>query len=104
LAGGVISIARGVSIDEFDRLNKHPGGAATGVIDAALERLNHLNQQADNATRGIKFTTFFPLGAGKTAQKVFINPAQDVLRASVFIADLYIVDEVYELAEALLIE
>ena len=90
--------------DELDRLHEHAGGAATGVIDPSLIRLQHLDQQLDHAARGVELAALFAFGTGKLRQKVFVNAAQHVLGPGLCVADLDIADEINELAEPLLVE
>ena len=46
-------------------LNKHASRPATGVVYTALKRLNHLDEQANNAIRGIELASVFAFRAGE---------------------------------------
>ena len=52
-----VSVSAGVGVDELDRLNEHTGRAAAGVIDAPVVRLYHLDEQLDDAARGVELAT-----------------------------------------------
>src|SRR6266702_1164446 len=74
-----VSNAAPVLPNEFFALHEHSGGATTGVIHAALVRLDHLNEQFDDAARGIEFATLFSFRASELLQEVFIRASKDVL-------------------------
>ena len=99
-----VAVARGVRADELDRLDEHAGGAAAGVVDAAPVGLQHLDQELDDAARGVELASLLALGAGELGQEVLVDPADHVLRAGVLVAHLDVADHVDELAEPLLVE
>ena len=90
--------------DEFHRLHEHAGRPAAGIVDPALIRLQHLDQELDHATRGIELAAFLAFGAGELRQKVFVNSAEHVLGPGVLVAHPDIADHVDELAETRLVE
>ncbi len=93
-----------VGFDEFLGLHEHAPGAAAGVVDAALVRREHADEEADDAARGVELAAILPLGAGELGQKVFIDPAENVLGAVFPVAEADRADEVDEFAEAMFIE
>ena len=52
-SGAGVAVAGGVGLDELDGLDEHAGGAAAGVVDAALVGLEHFDQQPDDGLRGV---------------------------------------------------
>ena len=93
-----------MGLDELHRLDKHAAGAAAGVIDPALVGGKHLHQHTDDAAGRVELAAFLAFGAGELGQEVFVDPAQDVFGAVLFVAQADVADQVDELAEALLIE
>ena len=73
-----VSVARGMGFNELYRLDKHARGAAAGVIDPALVRLDHLYEDADHGARGVELTTLATLGECELLQEVFVNLSQHV--------------------------
>ena len=61
-------------------LHEHPARAAARVIDPPLEGPQHLDQHADDGTRGVELAAALAFGPRKPAQKVLVNPAQHVAR------------------------
>ena len=93
-----------MSRDELLRLDEHPGGTAARVVDAALERLEHLDEEPDDAARGVELAALLALGARELGKEILIAQAEDVFRAALVVAELDVGDEVDELAEALFVE
>ena len=58
-----------VGFDELLRLHEHAARAAAGIVDAAFVGREHLDQQADDALRGVELAAFLALGAGELARK-----------------------------------
>ena len=67
-----------VGLHEALGLDEHAGGAAAGVVDAALVGLQHLDQQPHDAARGEELAAELALGLGELAEEVFVDPAQGV--------------------------
>ena len=99
-----VAVAGGVGLDELHRLDEHAGGAAAGVVDAALVRFQHLHQELDDATRGVELAALLPLGAGELGEEVLVHPSQHVFGAGFRVSNLDVGDHVNELAEAGLVE
>ena len=51
--------------NELDGLYEHPGRAAAGVVDPALERFQHLDEEPHDAARGVEFAALASLGQGE---------------------------------------
>ena len=90
--------------DELLGLHEHAGRAAAGVVDTALVRLDHLDQQLDHAARRVELAALLPFGAGELREEVLVYAAQDVLRATLPVADADVGDHVDELAETYLVQ
>ena len=101
-----VAVAVGVRADELDRLHEHARRAAAGVVDPPVVRLEHLDQQLDDAARRVELAALLALGAGELREEVFVDPAEHVLGAArLGVADsANVADEVDELAEPLLVE
>ncbi len=54
-----------VGFDEFFRLHEHAAGTAAGIVDAAFLGSEHLDEEADDALRGVELAALFALGAGE---------------------------------------
>jgi len=61
-----IAVTAGVCVDELNRLHEHARGAATWIVDPASVGFQHLDQELDDAARGVEFTTLLPLRVRKT--------------------------------------
>ncbi len=61
------------------RLHEHAAGAAGGVEDAAVERLDDLDDQADDAARRVELAALLALGAGELAEEVLVDAAEGVV-------------------------
>ena len=68
-----VAIARGVRADELDRLHEHAGGAAAGIVDPAPVWLQHLDQELDDAARGVELASLLALGARELGQEVLVE-------------------------------
>ena len=88
-----------VGLDELFALDEHAAGAAAGVVDAALVRLDHLDQQPDDAARRVELAALLAFGAGELAEEVLVDAAEDVLGAVLLAAEADGADEVDQLAE-----
>ena len=67
-----------MSFDKLCALNKHSARAACRVEDAAMIRLNHLNDELDNRCGCEKLSAPLSLAHGEFAEKVFINLPEHV--------------------------
>ena len=103
-AGVAVAVAGGVGLDELDGLDEHAGGAAAGVVDAAFVRLEHFDQEPDDAARGVELAAFSALGNGELFEEVFVNAAEDVSGAGLGAAHFDVAHHVDHLAEAGLVE
>ena len=88
-------------LDELFGLNKHTRGSAAGVVDAAVKRLDHLDQQFDDAARCVELAAALALRPGELAEEVLVDAAKDIFRAVLFIAQANGADEIDKLAQAM---
>ena len=95
-----VSVAGRVGADELDRLHEHARRAAAGIVDPALPRLQHLDQEPDHAARGVELAALLPLRARELRKEVLVDAAEHVPGAGVLVADPDVAHEVDELAEA----
>src|SRR5581483_11075886 len=65
--------------DERLALDEHAARSAAWVVDAPLERLDHLDNQAHDASRGVELAALLAFSAGELAEEVFVDAAEDVL-------------------------
>ena len=93
-----------VGFHEFLTLDEHAAGAAGGVVDAALVRGDHLDEEADDAGGGVELAAVLALGARKLGEEVLEDAPEEVLGPAGGICELDGADEVDELAEAVLVE
>ena len=75
LGGGVLLVLG----DEARRLHEHAAGAAGGVEDAAVEGLDDLREQPDDAARRVELAALLAFGAGELAEEVFVDAAEGVV-------------------------
>ena len=75
LGGGVLLVLG----DEARRLHEHAAGAAGGIEDAAVEGLDDLGEQPDDAARRVELAALLALGAGELAEEVFVDAAEGVV-------------------------
>ena len=85
-------------------LHEHAGRAAARVVDSPLVRREHLDQHADHAARRVELPAVLSFGTGELREEVFVDAAQDVLRAVLGIAQPDRADHVDQLAQAVLVE
>jgi hypothetical protein len=93
-----------VLLDELFGLDKHAAGATAGVVDTALVGSQHLDQQTDDAGRGVELAALLAFGAGELGEKIFVDAAEDVLAAPGLVAQANVADQIDELAETLLVQ
>ena len=99
-----VDIAGRMRPDEFNRLHKHAGRAATRDVDPAPIGLQHLDQQPDDATRRVELAALLAFRTSEPGQKVLAHAAKHVQRTGLCITHPDITDHVDELPEALLVE
>src|SRR5690606_35970159 len=99
-----VAAAAAVLLHEALALHEHAARATAGVVDAALERLEHLDQQLDHAARRVELAAALALGAGEAAEEVLVDAAEDVLGAALGVAHGDGADEVDELAQLRLVD
>ena len=99
-----IAVSGSMGADELDRLHKHAGRAATGVVNSALIGFQHLDQELDNTARGVELATLLALSTGKLGQEILVDATEHVLGAGGLIAHLDVADQIDELAEPLLVQ
>ena len=93
-----------VGFDELLALHEHPARAATGVEDASFIGGQHLDEDPDDALRGVELPALLPLGAGEPGQEVFIDAAEDVLRPRFLLLEPDAGDLVHEFAQPRLVQ
>ena len=67
-----------VGLDESLGLHEHAARAAAGVVDAALVRFEHLDQQSDDGARRVELAAELAFGLGELAEEVFVDAAERV--------------------------
>ncbi len=102
-ASASVAIASGMCADELDRLHEHARAAAAGVVDPALEGLQHLHEQLDHAARGVELAALLAFGVRELGEKVLIDTPEHVLGAACLIAHSDVAHEIDELTETLLV-
>ena len=60
-------------------LHEHAAGTAAGVVNLTLVRLNHLGNQVYDTLGGIELALALTFSQRKLAQKILIDPANNVL-------------------------
>ena len=81
-----------------------PGGAAAGVVDAALVRFQHLHQELDDATRGVELAALLALGAGELGEEVLVHTSHHVFGAGLRVSNSDVGNQVDELAQTGLVQ
>src|SRR5450759_5136183 len=99
---GDVALAAAVLLHKALALHEHAARAAAGVVDATLERLDHLDQQLDHAARRVELAAALALGAGEAPEEVLVDAAEQVLAAALRVAHGDGADEVDELTGLLL--
>src|SRR6266571_8643730 len=74
------------------------------VINASTVRFDHLYQQPDYRLGCVELTSALAFGAGKLAEKVFVDTTEDIFGTALFVAKTDSADEVNEFTETLLIK
>ena len=101
---GDVAQAAAVGDGELLGLHEHAAGTATGVIHTPLVRLDHLNQELDDALRGVELATELALRRSEAPKEILVHPAQDILGARFRVAEADGADEVNQFAEPGLVE
>jgi hypothetical protein len=68
-------------------LHEEAAGAAAGVVHAALEGLEHFDDQADDALGRVELAAALAGGNRELAEEVFVDVAEDVLGVQAFVAE-----------------
>jgi hypothetical protein len=63
-----------VRFDKFLALHEHAARPTAGIEDAAFVRSQHLDQELNDATRGVELSALLSFGAGELAKEVLIDP------------------------------
>ena len=107
---GLLSIDRDVANsasmyfhDSF-ALDEHSPGATAWIIYSPMKWLQDFNQELNNVLWRVELSSTLPFSLGKSAEEVFVYPAQDVFRAVFAVAKADRADQVDQLTEPLLIE
>ena len=91
-------------VNELNRLDEHAGRTAAGIVDPAPVGFEHLDQQRDDAARGVELTAFLAFGACELRQEILIHATEHVLGSCVLVAHPDVADEVDQSAEPLLVK
>ena len=94
-----VADATAVLLDELLGLDEHASRAAAGVIDPPLVRLQHLDQESDDATRRVELTPALALRAGKSAEEILVHSSENVAGAVGLLGHTDLAHEVDELSE-----
>ena len=90
--------------DELHRLYEHAGGAAAGVVDPALVRLQYLHEKAHHGTRRVELAALPALGQGELLQEILVDSAQHVRGARIGSAHPNVAHQVDHLSQAALVQ
>ena len=89
-----VGLLAAVRFHEALGLHEHAGGSAAGVVDTALVRLKHLDQQPHDAARREELAAKLAFGLGKLAKEVLVNAAERVTGLSAVALKAYAGDQV----------
>ena len=78
---------------------KNPPDPHGGVVDAALEGLQHFDDEGDDGLGGEVLAALFAFGQGELAEKVFVDVAEDVFGLEAFVMKRNGGDEIDEFAD-----
>ena len=104
LGPATVAVAAGVGTDEVDRLDEHAGGAAARVVDPALVRLQHLDEEPHDRAGSVELAALAALGQGELLQEVLVDVAQHVSGAGLGSTDHDVADHVHDLSQASLVQ
>ena len=93
-----------VGFDKFLALDEEAACTVARVVHSALVRHQHGDQDFGHALRGVKLPALLAFGAGKLAEKIFIDPPDDVLGTALLVAQADGGNEVNDAAEALFVQ
>ena len=85
-------------------LDEHTARAAAAVINPAIIRFEHRDQDLDDALRGPELPALLSFGIGELTQEIFIDPAQQVLGLMAVLTEADSADQVDKLAKALFVQ
>ena len=89
-----VGLLSAVGLDEAFGLNEHARRAAAGIVDAALIRLEHLDQQPHDATRREELAAELALSLGKLAEEVLVDAAERVAGFGAVVPEADVGDQV----------
>ena len=92
------------ALDEPLALDEHAAAAAARVVDAALVRREHLDEDPDDVARRVELAALLALGGRELGEEVLVDAAERVLGPVGRRAEGDVRHEVDELAEAGLVE
>src|SRR5690606_1387449 len=75
-------------------------GAAAGVVDAALVRFEHLDEEPDHVAGSVELAAALALAAGELGEEVLVDAAEHVVAVISGFGQGDVAEEVDELAEA----
>jgi hypothetical protein len=93
-----------VGLDELFAADEHAARAAARVVDAALVRREHLDQDPDDVRGRVELAALLAFGTGELGEEVLVDPTERVLGPVGGGAERDVADQVDELTEALLVE
>ncbi len=64
---------------EARALHEHAAGAAGGIEDAPVKRLDHFDQQAHDGAGRVELAALLPFGAGEFAEEVFVDATEGIV-------------------------
>ena len=99
-----VAVAAGVGANELDRLHEHARGAAARIVDPPPVGFQHLDEQLDDAARGVELAALLPLGTRELREEVLVDAAEHVAGAGFGVPDADVSDHVDQLAETLLVQ
>ena len=67
-----------VSIDELLGLDEHPAGSAAGIVDAALVRLEHLDEEFDDGAGRVELSALLAFGESELAEEILEDVTENV--------------------------
>jgi hypothetical protein len=85
-------------LDEALRLHEHTARATARVVDAALERLQHLDQHAHDRTRCVELAAALTLSDRELAEEILVDAAEHVL-TMVLVLEREVGEQLDDLAE-----
>jgi hypothetical protein len=88
-----------VRLHEAVRLYEHSARATGRVVDAAAERLQHVDQKLDDAARREELTTELAFGVGELTQHVLEDATENIQTVVFFCRQILVGEQIDEAAE-----